>query len=102
MSSPRAVKEEGTGPGEARPPKQVRVTTKVNQSAMEPRAQRRGARSSHVGWLKLNGLWPWSLVAAFIGPSGDASHSGLRFGGHYLETTSLLFLILLCGKSNVT
>lgn len=37
MSSLRTVKG-GREAGEARPPKQVRAMTKVNQSAMEPRA----------------------------------------------------------------
>lgn len=70
MSSLRAV-EEGTGPGEARPPKQVRTTTKVSQSAMEPgqtQPEREPEQSRRVGWPELSGLWPWSLVAAFIGP----------------------------------
>lgn len=35
MSSLRTVRR-GTGPGEARPPKQVRTTNRVSQSAMEP------------------------------------------------------------------
>lgn len=75
--------------------------TTVNQSAMEPRARAGEARSRLVGWPKLSGLWPWPLAAAFIGQSDDASNPGLRFVKYYLETTSLLILILLCGKSSV-
>lgn len=80
---------------------QVKAMTTVIQSAMEPGASTRGARSRCVGWPELSSLWPWPLVAAFIGPSGDASYRGLCFVGHYLETTSLLILILLCGKSSI-
>lgn len=52
MSSLRSLKE-GTGLGEARPPKQVRAMTTVNQSAMEPRAGTGGDRNRRVGWPPL-------------------------------------------------
>lgn len=90
-----------TGPGEARPLRQVKAMITVNQSAMGLKANTGGARSRLVGWPKLSGLWPWPLAAAFIGQSDDASNPGLRFVEYYLETTSLLILILLCGKSSV-
>lgn len=52
MSSLRAI-EDGRGAGEARPPRQARAMTAVNQSAMELRANTGGARSGHVSWPKL-------------------------------------------------